>query len=76
MKGAKPGDLVGYQALGTFAIYRVVLPRRSVVHLEVVQSPGLERGARVRFSRAAVENMQVLTRKQARAWLGIEKETQ
>jgi hypothetical protein len=47
--------------LGSEAIYRVCARDRNYVHVEVVSAPGLRPGERFRFTRAAVEVMELLT---------------
>jgi hypothetical protein len=47
--------------LGTKAVYRVCGFTDSLVEVEVVRSPGLERGQRFRFDAAAVRKMPIAT---------------
>jgi hypothetical protein len=49
-----------HRALGTEALYRVSAEGEGCVEMEVVQAPGLSAGTLVRFTRHAVENMEVV----------------
>jgi hypothetical protein len=64
---AQPGQLLRRRLLGTEAVYRVVADEGELVEVEVVSAPGLEPGHRLRFTAAAVEEMEPAEPRPARA---------
>ena len=54
------GQVRRHELLGTVAVYRVVDIEGPLVLVEVIQAPGLEAGARFRFTEEAVRRMRLL----------------
>jgi hypothetical protein len=61
------GRLLARESLGSTAVYRVVGARDRLVDVEVIEAPGLARGARLRLTRAAAQGMRPLGDRSAAA---------
>jgi glucose-6-phosphate dehydrogenase assembly protein OpcA len=54
------GQLRRQVSLGSTAVYRVRACEAALITVEVVSAPGLKPGQRFRFSRSAVERMELV----------------